>query len=113
MQSFDAHRASGLGSHFFTTEQFTQEIGRSVADVLATTAGADIVRGRGGAAFYATRRGYDTIRGTLKISPAEWARGATAKTCSAAGHVKGNLRYRGDVVCLLNTTDAANKLKPV
>lgn len=96
LQSFDAHRATGLGGHFFTTEQFTQEIGRSVADVLATTAGADIVRGRGGAAFYATRRGYDTIRGTLKISPADRARGASANTCYAAVIVNGIFAYRGD-----------------
>ena len=96
LAQFDAHRIAGLGGHFLSTARFTEAVGQSLADVLASVAGADIVRGRGGAAFYATRRGYDTIRGTLKISPADRARGAAAGTCYAAVLVNGLFVYRGD-----------------
>jgi hypothetical protein len=96
LQSYEAHRTSGLGGHFLSRDRFEQEKGRAMADVLVSTPGADIVRGRGGAAFYATRRGYDTIRNTLKIGPAEQARGAAVGTCYAAVVVNGIFVYRGD-----------------
>jgi hypothetical protein len=96
LQTFDAHKRSGIGGHFMDSTRFAQEAGRALADVLVATPGADIVRGRGGAAWYATRRGYDTIRNTLKISPADRARGAAAGTCYAAVVVNGVFLYRGD-----------------
>lgn len=96
LQSYEAHRTSGLGGHFLGRERFEQETGRAISDVLVSTPGADIIRGRGGAAFYATRRGYDTIRNTLKIGPAEQARGAAVGTCYAAVVVNGIFVYRGD-----------------
>ncbi len=96
LQSFEAHRTAGVGGYFVSTDRLATEVGRTVADVLVSTPGADIVRGRGGAAFFASRRGYDTIRGTLKLTSADRARGAVVGTCYAAVMVNGIFVYRGD-----------------
>lgn len=96
LASFEEHRRAGIGGHFLPTERFADEIGRSLADVLVTVPGADIVRGKGGAAFYASRRGYDTIRNTVKVSAADRGRGAAVGTCYAAVMLNGVFVYRGD-----------------
>ena len=96
LQSFEMHRTAGMGGYFVSTDRLATEVGRTVADVLVATPGADIVRGRGGAAFYATRRGYDTIRNTVKVTPADRARGAVVGSCYAAVMVNGIFVYRGD-----------------
>jgi hypothetical protein len=93
---FETHRTSNYGGAFLTTEQLLRERGRPFADVLQSVAGADIVRGRGGAAYFATRRGYDSFMNMPKARPADRARGASSGLCYAAVVVNNVFVYRGD-----------------
>jgi len=96
LASFEEHRRGKLGGSFLTADQLAKQQGRTFGDALAPTLGADLVRGRAGAAFYATRRGYDSINLLPKVSPADRARGAAAGFCYAAVVVNGIFVYRGE-----------------
>lgn len=93
---FESHRTSNNGGSFLTTEQLRKERGRPLADVLQGVVGSDIVRGRGSAAFFATRRGYDSFLNMPKARPADRARGASSGLCYAAVVVNNVFVYRGD-----------------
>lgn len=93
---FETHRKSNYGGSFLTTDRLLRERGRPFADVLQTVAGSDIVRGRGSAAFFATRRGYDSFMNMPKARPADRARGASSGLCYAAVVVNNVFVYRGD-----------------
>lgn len=93
---FESHRTSDNGGSFLTTEQLRKERGRPLADVLQGVVGSDIVRGRGSAAFFATRRGYDSFLNMPKARPADRARGASSGLCYAAVVVNNVVVYRGD-----------------
>lgn len=94
--TFEAHRQAQLGGSFLTAEQLAKQTGRTLADVLAPTLGADLVRGRSGAAFFATRRGYDSINLLPRVNAADRARGAAAGFCYAAVVLDGIVVYRGE-----------------
>lgn len=94
--AFDEHRRARLGGSFLTAEDLEQERGRALADVLQALAGADIVRGTAGAAWFATRRGYDSFMNMPKITLADRARGASAGVCYAAVVVNNVFVYRGN-----------------
>ena len=94
--TFEAHRQAKLGGSFLTADQLAKQTGRTLADVLAPTLGADLVRGRSGAAFFATRRGYDSINLLPRVSAADRGRGAAAGTCYAAVVLGGIVVYRGE-----------------
>lgn len=93
---FETHRTSNSGGSFLAAEQLLRERGRPLADVLQTVGGADIVRGRSGAAYLATRRGYDSFMNMPKARPADRARGASSGLCYAAVVVNNVFVYRGD-----------------
>jgi hypothetical protein len=94
--SFEEHRKGQLGGSYLTADQLAKEKGRTLAEVLAPTLGADLVRGRAGAAFFATRRGYDSINLMPRVTAADRGRGAAAGTCYAAVVVNGIFVYRGE-----------------
>jgi hypothetical protein len=94
--AFDEHRTSRLGGAFLTAADLEKERGRALADVLQTVTGADIVRGTAGAAWFATRRGYDSFRDLPKITLADRARGAAVGLCYAAVVVNNIFVYRGN-----------------
>ena len=94
--TFEAHRQAKLGGSFLTADQLAKQTGRTLADVLAPTLGADLVRGRSGAAFFATRRGYDSINLLPRVNAADRARGAAAGFCYAAVVLDGIVVYRGE-----------------
>ncbi len=92
---FETHRASNYGGSFLTGDQLLRERGRPLADVLQTVVGSDIVRGRGAAAFFATRRGYDSFMNLPHARPADRARGASSGLCYAAVVVNNVFVYSG------------------
>ena len=96
LASFEAHRAARNGGSFLTAAQLEKERGRPLADVLQAVSGADIVRLRGGAAFFATRRGYDSFMNMPRVSAGDRARGASPGLCYAAVVVNSVFVYRGD-----------------
>ena len=96
LATFDEHRRAQLGGTYLTAQQLGPQAGRTLADALAPALGADLVRGRSGAAFFATRRGYDSINLMPRVSAADRARGAAAGACYAAVVLNGILVYRGD-----------------
>lgn len=96
LATFEAHRQAQLGGSFLTADQLATQTGRTLADVLAPTLGADLVRGRSGAAFFATRRGYDSINLLPRVSAADRSRGAAAGACYAAVVLDGVVVYRGE-----------------
>jgi len=63
LATFEAHRNVHLGGSFLTAAQLEKERGRALADVLQAVPGADIVRGSGGTAYFATRRRHDSMAG--------------------------------------------------
>ncbi len=93
---FETHRKSGYGGSFLTADQLMKDRGRPMGDVLQTVVGSDIVRGRSGAAYFATRRGYDSFMNMPKARPADRARGASSGLCYAAVVVNNVFVYRGD-----------------
>lgn len=93
---FESHRSSNYGGSFITGEQLVKERGRPIADVLQGVVGSDIVRGRGSAAFFATRRGYDSFLNMPKSRSADRARGASSGLCYAAVVINNVFVYRGD-----------------
>ncbi|MDQ8153822.1 MAG: TonB-dependent receptor [Gemmatimonadota bacterium] len=95
LQAFEAHRSERLGGSFLTAAELATERGRSLADVLQRVAGADIVRGMGGQAWFATRRGYDSIRYMPQVSQMDRARGASTGLCYAAVVLNSVFVYRG------------------
>jgi hypothetical protein len=64
--------------------------------VLQAVSGADIVRGRGGNAYFATRRGYDSFMNMPRVTKWDQARGANPALCYAAVVVNDVFVYRGD-----------------
>jgi len=96
LASFEEHRRGQLGGNYLTADQLLKQKGRTLGDALAPTLGADLVRGRSGAAFYATRRGYDSINLMPRVNPADRARGAAAGFCYAAVVLNGIFVYRGE-----------------
>lgn len=96
LSSFEAHRNAGMGGSFLTTAQLVKERGRTLADVLQSVSGADIVRLRGGAAFFATRRGFDSFMNMPRVSAGDRVRGASPGLCYAAVVVNNVFVYRGD-----------------
>lgn len=92
---FEAHRTSNNGGSFLTTERLQREKGRPLGDVMQSVVGSDIVRGRGSAAFFATRRGYDSFMLMPKARDADRARGASTGLCYAAVVVNNVFVYRG------------------
>lgn len=92
---FEAHRASNNGGSFLTAERLQREKGRPLGDVMQSVVGSDIVRGRGSAAFFATRRGYDSFMLMPKAREADRARGASTGLCYAAVVVNNVFVYRG------------------
>ena len=95
LTTFEAHRSSGMGGSFLTSARLEKERGRALTDVLQGVSGADIVRGRGGAAFFATRRGYDSFMNMPNARLADRARGASSGLCYAAVVVNNVFVYRG------------------
>ncbi|MFA6169044.1 MAG: TonB-dependent receptor [Gemmatimonadaceae bacterium] len=95
LKAFEAHRAERLGGSFLTAEDLAKERGRSLGDVLQRVMGTDIVRGMGGQAWFATRRGYDSIRYLPQVSQTDRARGASTGLCYAAVVLNSVFVYRG------------------
>jgi hypothetical protein len=95
LAAFEEHRKGQLGGSYLTAEQLGPQAGRTLADALAPALGTDLVRGRAGAAFFATRRGYDTIKLMPQVTAADRSRGAAAGTCYAAVVLNGVFVYRG------------------
>lgn len=95
LQAFEAHRAARMGGSFLTAAELEKERGRSLGDVLQRVLGTDIVRGRGGQAWFATRRGYDSIRYLPQISETDRQRGASSGLCYAAVVLNNVFVYRG------------------
>lgn len=96
LATFEAHRNAYLGGSFLTASQLEKERGRALADVLQAVSGADIVRISGGNAYFATRRGYDSIMNMPRVSKWDLARGASAGLCYAAVVVNDVFVYTGD-----------------
>ena len=96
LAAFERHRNTRMGGSFLTAAQLEQEHGRKLSDVLQAVGGADIVRLRGGAAFFATRRGYDSFMNMPGVSAGDRARGASPGLCYAAVVVNDVFVYRGD-----------------
>ena len=95
LQAFEAHRAARMGGSFLTADELAKERGRSLGDVLQRVLGTDIVRGMGGQAWFATRRGYDSIRYLPLVSQMDRARGASTGLCYAAVVLNNVFVYRG------------------
>lgn len=96
LTAFDEHRKSNMGGNFLTAKDFEQEKGRALADVLQSVAGSDIVRGSAGAAWFATRRGYDSYLNMPKATKADQRRGASSGVCYAAVVLNNVFVYRGN-----------------
>lgn len=96
LASFEAHRNARMGGSFLTAAQLEKERGRALADVLQAVSGADIVRIRGGGAFFATRRGYDSFMNMPRVSAGDRMRGASTGLCYAAVVVNDVFVYTGD-----------------
>lgn len=95
LQAFEAHRAARMGGSFLTAAELEKERGRSLGDVLQRALGTDIVRGYGGQAWFATRRGYDSIRYLPQVSETDRQRGASSGRCYAAVVLNNVFVYRG------------------
>lgn len=95
LQAFEAHRAARMGGSFLTATELEKERGRSLGDVLQRVLGTDIVRGMGGQAWFATRRGYDSIRYLPQVSETDRQRGASSGRCYAAVVLNNVFVYRG------------------
>ncbi|MDP1891768.1 MAG: TonB-dependent receptor [Gemmatimonadaceae bacterium] len=93
--AFEAHRAERLSGSFLTAAELEKERGRSLGDVLQRVMGTDLVRGYGGQAWFATRRGYDSIRYLPQISETDRQRGASSGRCYAAVVLNSVFVYRG------------------
>ena len=93
--AFEAHRAARMGGSFLTAAELEKERGRSLGDVLQRVMGTDIVRGMGGQAWFATRRGYDSIRYLPQVSEVDRQRGASSGRCYAAVVLNSVFVYRG------------------
>lgn len=96
LTTFEAHRTARMGGSFLTAAQLEKERGRSLADVLQAVSGADIVRISGGNAYFATRRGYDSIMNMPRVTKWDQARGASTGLCYAAVVVNDVFVYTGD-----------------
>lgn len=95
LTSFEEHRRARIGGSFLTAAELEKERGRSLSDVLQTVSGADIVR-VGGTAYFATRRGNDSIMNMPGISAGDRMRGASPGLCYAAVIVNNVFVYRGE-----------------
>jgi CarboxypepD_reg-like domain/TonB-dependent Receptor Plug Domain len=96
LASFEEHRRARIGGSFLTVEQLEKERGRSLSDVLQSVSGADIVRLGSGTAYFATRRGYDSIMNMPGVSAGDRMRGASPGLCYAAVVVNNVFVYRGE-----------------
>jgi hypothetical protein len=96
LTSFEEHRRARMGGSFLTAAQLEKERGRALADVLQTVGGADIVRLGSGPAYFATRRGYDSVMNMPGVSAGDRMRGASPGLCYAAVVVNNVFVYRGD-----------------
>ena len=95
---FEERRAKGLGGRFLTADDFAKNDGRPVADVLLAVPGVDIIRGRGNVAWYASRRGAETILLERRPNAVDYnGLGAAAGpgVCYATVVVNGNIVFSG------------------
>jgi hypothetical protein len=96
LTAFDEHRRARMGGSFLTTAQLEKERGRALADVLETVGGADIVRLGTGPAYFASRRGYDSVMNMPGVGAGDRMRGASPGLCYAAVVVNNVFVYRGE-----------------
>jgi len=96
LTSFEEHRRARMGGSFLTAAELEKERGRALSDVLQSVSGADIVRLGSGPAYFATRRGYDSIMHMPGVSAGDRMRGASPGLCYAAVVVNNVFVYRGD-----------------
>jgi len=95
LAAFEAHRQEKNGGTFLTADAMEKEAGRPLPDILQSVRGVNIVRGPSGAAWFATRRGYDSIRLLPDVTPGDRLKGASAGLCYAAVVVNSVFVYRG------------------
>ncbi|MCC6772351.1 MAG: carboxypeptidase regulatory-like domain-containing protein [Gemmatimonadaceae bacterium] len=95
LAAFEEHRRGKYGGTFLTADMLEKEAGRPLADVLQPVRGVDIVRGPSGASWFATRRGYDSIRLMPTVTPGDRLKGASAGLCYAAVVINDVFVYRG------------------
>ena len=94
---FEERRAKKIG-RYLTAEDFAKADGRQVGDIVAAIPGVSIVRGRANEAWYASRRGAETLILSRKIRDEEINRGADPghAACSATVVLNGQVVFSGD-----------------
>ncbi|MBL0940162.1 MAG: carboxypeptidase regulatory-like domain-containing protein [Gemmatimonadaceae bacterium] len=91
---FEERRAKRIG-RYLTAEDFAKNDGRPVADIMLAVPGVSIIRGRGNEAWYASRRGAETITLHRKVSAADSGRGADIRACYATVVLNGQVVFSG------------------